>query len=67
MNQSFKVVLPKSPLMTTREACDYLKISRSSLYSLVKRGLIAVVHPVAGRTAYLKADLDSYIRARRVA
>jgi len=67
MNQQLKTVLRDSPLLTTEEACDYLKISRTSLYSLVKKGLIAQVHPVAGRTAYLKTDVDAYILARRVA
>ena len=57
----------ESPLLNTKEACTYLKISRSSLYGLVKKGLIAAIHPVSGRTAYLKADLDAYILTRRVA
>lgn len=55
----------ESPLLTTEEACDYLKISRTSLYALVKKGLIASIHPVSGRTAYLKADLDAFIATRR--
>jgi excisionase family DNA binding protein len=55
----------ESPLLTTEEACDYLKISRTSLYVLAKKGLIASIHPVSGRTAYLKTDLDAYIAARR--
>jgi excisionase family DNA binding protein len=67
MNQQTHEVSSKSPLLTTEEACEYLKISRSSLYSLVKKGLIAAVHPVAGRTAYLQADIDAFILARRVA
>jgi len=67
MNQQLQTVIRDSPLLTTEEACDYLKISRTSLYSLVKKGLIAPVHPVAGRTAYLKTDVDAYILARRVA
>jgi excisionase family DNA binding protein len=55
----------ESPLLTTDEACDYLKISRTSLYQLAKKGLIAAIHPVSGRTAYLKTDLDTYIATRR--
>jgi len=55
----------ESPLLTTDEACDYLKISRTSLYQLAKKGLIAAIHPVSGRTTYLKTDLDTYIATRR--
>ena len=67
MNQQTQNALSKSPLLTTEEACEYLKISRSSHYLLVKKGFIAAVHPVAGRTAYLQADIDAFILARRVA
>jgi len=67
MNQQTQKASSMSPLLTTEEACEYLKISRSSLYSLVKKGLISAVHPVSGRTAYLKQEIDEYILTRRVA
>jgi excisionase family DNA binding protein len=67
MAQSNEKWSPDSPLLNTEEACDYLKIGRSSLYSLVKDGSIPAVHPVAGRTIYLKADLDEFILTRRSA
>jgi excisionase family DNA binding protein len=57
----------ESPLLTTVEACRYLKISRASLYNLVKRGALAQVHPLKGRTVYLKDDLDAFILTRRIA
>jgi excisionase family DNA binding protein len=57
----------ESPLLTTSEACRYLKIGRTSLYCLVKRGELAQVHPLEGRSAYLKDDLDAFILARRSA
>lgn len=67
MNQPNRTWLSESPLLNTEEACDYLKIGRSSLYSLVKDGVIPAVHPVAGRTSYLKTDLDEFILNRRSA
>lgn len=67
MKQFLKNTVLESPLLTTEEACDYLKISRASLYGLVKSGEIPQVHPLRGRSAYLKADLDAFILARRVA
>ena len=53
--------------MTVPEAAAYLRISRSTLYSLVKARELPQVHLVAGRAAFLKADLDDYINSRRVA
>jgi excisionase family DNA binding protein len=67
MAQSNEKWSPESPLLNTKEACEYLKIGRSSLYTLVKDGVIPAVHPVTGRTIYLKTDLDEFILTRRSA
>ena len=67
MKQSPKPLSLESPLMTVPEAAAYLRISRSTLYSLVKARELPQVHLVAGRAAFLKADLDDYINSRRVA
>jgi excisionase family DNA binding protein len=54
-----------SPLLTTEEACQYLRIGRSTLYALIKDGQIAQIHPVPGRSAFLKVDLDQFILSKR--
>ena len=55
----------ESPLLTTEEAHEYLKICRTSLHKLVKQELLTPVNPVPGRTMYLKSDLDEFIASRR--
>jgi hypothetical protein len=55
----------ESPLLTTEEAHEYLKICRTSLHNLVKQELLTPVNPVPGRTMYLKSDLDAFITSRR--
>lgn len=55
----------ESPLLTTEEAHEYLKICRTSLHNLVKQELLTPVNPVPGRTMYLKSDLDEFITSRR--
>lgn len=55
----------ESPLLTTEEAHEYLKICRTSLHNLVKQELLTPVNPVPGRTMYLKSDLDEFIASRR--
>lgn len=54
-----------SPLMTVGEAHRYLKISRSSLYNLVKEGVLTPVNIVPKRATYLKSDLDAFIDSVR--
>lgn len=54
-----------SPLMTVGEAHRYLKISRSSLYNLVREGVLTPVNIVPGRATYLKSDLDAFIDSVR--
>ena len=55
----------ESPLLTTEEAHEYLKICRTSLHKLVKQEMLTPVNPVPGRTMYLKSDLDEFIASRR--
>ena len=55
----------ESPLLTTEEAHEYLKICRTSLHNLVKQELLTPVNHVPGRTMYLKSDLDEFITSRR--
>ena len=65
MNQNVKTTNLESPLLTTEEAHEYLKICRTSLHNLVKQELLTPVNPVPGRTMYLKSDLDEFITSRR--
>ena len=67
MKQTPRTLSFESPLMTVPEAAAYLRIGRSTLYSLVKEGELPQVHLLTGRSAFLKADLDDYINSRRVA
>ena len=54
-----------SPLMSVGEAHRYLKISRSSLYNLVKEGVLTPVNIVPKRATYLKSDLDAFIESQK--
>ncbi len=67
MKQTPKPLSFESPLFTVSEAAAYLRIGRSTLYSLAKTGELRRVRLVAGRSAYLRADLDEYINSKRVA
>jgi hypothetical protein len=65
MKQNVKTTNLESPLLTTEEAHEYLKICRTSLHNLVKQELLTPVNPVPGRTMYLRSDLDEFITSRR--
>lgn len=51
----------ESPLLSHQEAAKYLRISKKTLVSLVRRGWIHPVQLSPRRIAYLLADLDRYI------
>jgi excisionase family DNA binding protein len=55
-----------NPLLTDREACEYLRLCPRQLYELRKRGLIPFVK-IGGRTVrYRLRDLDAAIEAMTV-
>jgi excisionase family DNA binding protein len=55
-----------NPLLTDREACEYLRLCPRQLYALRKRGLIPFVK-IGGRTVrYRLRDLDAAIEAMTV-
>jgi excisionase family DNA binding protein len=55
-----------NPLLTDREACEYLRLCPRQLYALRKRGLIPFVR-IGGRTVrYRLRDLDAAIEAMTV-
>ena len=47
-------------------AAGYLKISKSHLYQLTSKGLIAHYKPAGKKIYFDKADLDEYLRRNRV-
>ncbi len=47
-------------LLTVKEACDYLRISKVSLYKLINQGKLKPVK-IGKRTLIDKADLDRLI------
>lgn len=48
------------PLMTVNEACDYLTLSRSTLYRLVADGELRLLK-VYNRSLLARSDLDAYV------
>ncbi len=50
----------KGPFLTTRDAAEYLGISRITLYVYVKNGLIRAYKPQR-RIYFRQQDLDDYI------
>jgi excisionase family DNA binding protein len=55
-----------NPLLTDREACEYLRLCPRQLYAMRKRGLIPFVQ-IGGRTVrYRLRDLDVAIEAMTV-
>jgi excisionase family DNA binding protein len=65
MNKGMAVVLaPKNQRLTTREAADYLGISRPTLVRLLEDGKIPYDQPSRHRYVYL-SDLAEYKQTRR--
>ena len=48
-------------LLTTKQACQYLQVSVTTLWRLTKRGELSPVR-VGGRTQFDVQDLDRFIR-----
>ncbi len=48
-------------------ASEYLRISRSHLYQLTSKGLIAHYKPAGKKVYFDKADLDAYLLRHRIA
>ena len=51
-------------LLTTRQACDYLQVSATTLWRITKRGELTPVR-VGGRCQFDVKDLDRFIRRQR--
>lgn len=50
------------PFLTLGEVQEKLRISRRSVYRLIRAGRLRVVHPTPGRTVIERTDVDAYIR-----
>jgi excisionase family DNA binding protein len=51
-------------LLTIAQVADRLQLSRRTVYRLVRRGLLRVVHVTPRRVRFRPADLDAYVAAR---
>ena len=54
----------ESPLFTAMEAAAYLKVSRSTVFELVKRGALTTVR-FGTALRFTKRDLDDLIASKR--
>jgi excisionase family DNA binding protein len=52
-------------LLSVREVCRILSISRSTLYQLVHKGQLVPPLKVGGRSKWRRADLDRIIYGKR--
>ncbi len=53
------------PLLTTRETMQYLNVSRTTLWHMVKTGAIPA-YRLGGELRYKKEEIDAYILRNRV-
>ncbi len=55
-------------LLTVDEAAAALTVSRATLYRLIAKGRIRVLHPTPGRTVIEEREVENYLaRLRRAA
>ncbi len=47
--------------LTVKEAAEYLRVSRATLYRLMADHRIRVLHPSPGRTVIEARELDNYL------
>lgn len=60
-------ITPRSPLLTTQEAADYLRLSPKTLDTARCTGELSIPFVKYGRSVrYRQADLDRYIESRMV-
>jgi excisionase family DNA binding protein len=52
--------------LTIREACDYLRVSRQTIYRLVCSGRLVPDGKVGSRWRFSKSGLDAYVKSGRV-
>jgi|GEM_PF-6463015 len=55
-----------SDLLTAKEACKFLHISRPTLIALHKKGAITF-YPIANRHLFSKSELETYVKTKPTA
>jgi len=55
-----RAVLASSVALTINEACDYMRVSRSTIYNLAKNNKLPI-RKVAGRSLILRSDIHSLL------
>ncbi len=57
--------MTKKNFLTTGQACEYLKISKSSLYKMTSKKKIPFTKPNGGKMYFLKEDLDNWMLSNK--
>ncbi len=52
-------------ILITGEACEYLRISKSSLYKMTSKRKIPFTKPNGGKMYFLKEDLDNWMLSNK--
>ncbi len=55
----------KIEFLNTGETCEYLKISKSSLYKMTSKRKIPFTKPNGGKMYFLKEDLDNWMLSNK--
>jgi len=60
MNSTSKTTRAESPLLTSQESANFLRVSERTLWSIVQSGLIPQVK-IRSRVFYQVSDLEAYV------
>ncbi len=55
----------KNIFLTTGQACEYLRISKSSLYKMTSKKKNPFTKPNGGKMYFLKEDLDNWMLSNK--
>jgi len=55
----------KSPIMTIKDACQYLQVSRGTIYTLMKSGRISYIK-LAGAVRFYEKDILAFLDNQRI-
>jgi excisionase family DNA binding protein/PAS domain S-box-containing protein len=59
--------MPEKRLLSTKEACDYLGVSRMTLLEAEAKGLLQAERTVGGHRRYTRAALEAFLQSTRAA
>lgn len=51
-------------ILTCKQTCDALGISRTTLYRLTRQGVLSKIKISEGRVGWLADEIDQYVRDR---